>query len=144
MFSIYSLSKLGNIYHAKQLADYCNKHNIPIKTASLHPGVIYSNFFDEVGSNFCLKICMFLLVPFIWLFTKDTKMGAQTTLHLAYIDYQELHSGDYFLDCKVSTPSKVALNENNQAEFIKFTKDVITSHFIPLPEKIKTYFEDNE
>jgi retinol dehydrogenase-12 len=138
----YALSKIGNTYHAKQLDNYFKKHNINAKTASIHPGGVFSNIYDV--QNPCLKIIKILLFPFFWYFMKDTKVGAQTTLHCAYIDYNLLNSGEFYRDCKVYKLAALHRDEDSMAEFMEHTKNLIYKNMNSVPPEISKYFGDEE
>ncbi|EAN77272.1 short-chain dehydrogenase, putative [Trypanosoma brucei brucei TREU927] len=106
-FARYGTSKLLNIYHAHHIARH---HGIAV--CSLHPGCVGTNFSrDLVFSGFVA--CAYQLVCL--LFLKSPEDGAQTTLHCAMCDAEELRpveprGGDpnafvspYFAECMNQT-----------------------------------------
>lgn len=137
---LYCLSKLGNIYHARHLADFFNKNNIPIKTVSIHPGVVMTDIFQPYRLETFLKKLLFCsIAPFIWLFGKDVYMGSQTTLHVAYLDYDQLNSGDYFSNCSVEKLKELAKNQDRIDEMMNFTKKQILMNCSDLPKNLLDY-----
>jgi retinol dehydrogenase 12 len=137
---LYCLSKLGNVYHARYLADYFNKNNIPVKTASLHPGVVMTDIFQPYRRETFLKKLIFCsFAPLLWLFGKDVYMGAQTTLHVAYLNYDLLNSGDYFSNCSVEKLKDFARDQNRIDEMMSFTKKQILTKCPDLPKNALEY-----
>lgn len=87
----YNKSKLANVQFTVGLADKLSKHP-NIKTMSLHPGLVDSNFFTETSccSIFrMMKICCFCCFV-------STETGARTSLHLSRIPFNELKNGEYY------------------------------------------------
>ena len=93
----YILSKLAGVHLAQYLGDYCTNQKKDIKVVSLHPGFINNHFFREIEKH---SIYWFLRdlfqTPFRWLMFKDNVMGAQTTLHCFYMEWEKLSNGGYF------------------------------------------------
>ena len=56
-------------------------------------------------------------------------MGAQTTLHCAYMDFEQLTNGGYFKDCKIQ-PLKSIGKINFAKQMINFTKELIVKNNI--------------
>ncbi|XP_023678819.1 dehydrogenase/reductase SDR family member 13-like isoform X1 [Paramormyrops kingsleyae] len=92
VFRVYSDSKLCNVLFTHELAKRLEGTNVTCY--SLHPGAINSEL-SRYSSPF-LKV---LLMPITLLFFKDTKAGAQTTLHCALQEDLEPLSGRYFSNC---------------------------------------------
>jgi len=137
---LYCISKIGNVYHSKYLADYFNRNRIQIKTASLHPGLVNTEIFDVSRmTTIPKKMIMFLGAPLLWLISKDPLMGAQTTLHVAYMDYEELNSGAYFNHCHEEKQKEIACNSEKIKEFMNFTKDQILKNWSNTPKEISEY-----
>ncbi|EKF31616.1 hypothetical protein MOQ_004546 [Trypanosoma cruzi marinkellei] len=81
-FVRYGTSKLLNIYHAHHIARH---HKIP--ACSLHPGCVGTNFpRDLLGREWIKSIYQYASL----LFLKSWEEGAQTTLHCAMCDVEEL------------------------------------------------------
>lgn len=140
---LYCLSKLGNVYHAKSLNDFFKRNNKHIKTASLHPGLVNTEIFSTKRfSRGITKFLFALIYPILWLFAKDVEMGAQTTLHIAFMDYDELNSGDYFNNCKPQKLGELPSDKEKRDEFMNFTNQLIKSHWKDYPENIRKYLEN--
>lgn len=95
----YSYTKVGNIYFTQYLAEYCNKKSYDVKTASLHPGVIVTELHRE-HLTLPVKIAKILAYPLIKFVTKTVDKGAQTTLHLCYLDDHKFSNGGFYGDCE--------------------------------------------
>ena len=104
-FYNYSYSKLANVYFTNTLARFFEENKICFKAVSLHPGVVKT---ELVRFNGILgKVISIFAYLFMSLFFKDAYMGAQTTLHLCYIDYNSLINGGYYSDCKLDKISNL-------------------------------------
>ena len=137
--TIYCLSKLGNIYHAMHLDQYFKKMGKRVKTASVHPGLVSSEFLNRY-QNVLMKTISLILTPIKFIFFKDSKMGAQTTLHVAYLDYNDIPSGAFFNHCKVEELTNIGQNLQNVTKFMQHTKDLITKNVRDVPEVVQIYF----
>ena len=108
---LYSFEKTFILYGTFYLKNVFEEKNLNLKIASVHPGVVNTNFMrfleDYPFFNFCFKICYLFFV----FFTKNPIQGAQTQLFLSYIDYNELINGGYYSDCKLKNVSKIAKNK---------------------------------
>lgn len=82
--------KLANVLFTKELAKKYG--NCGITSVSLHPGVVRT----EIFRHFVSKYLVAMMYPFIWLFLKDCKQGAQTTIYCAVNDDIVNHNGSYF------------------------------------------------
>ncbi|MFN9939287.1 MAG: hypothetical protein ACK56I_07415, partial [bacterium] len=94
-FRQYGISKIGNIYFTQYLYEYINTKKLNIKTASLHPGVIHTELGRDFKSIF-IQVAFTMIYPLFWLFTKTRYYGAQTTLHLCFINDDEFVNGGYY------------------------------------------------
>ena len=106
----YILSKLAGVHLAQYLGDYCTNQKKDIKVVSLHPG------------------------PFRWLLFKDNVMGAQTTLHCCYMEWEQLSNGGYYRDCHYEQLTRIGLLENAQ-KLIAFDKAIIEKNNIVKGDK---------
>ena len=125
---VYVMSKLFNILHMVYLSDYINRKNLDIKAVAIHPGFVQNDFFREIHSLYW-SFRQSVMIPFRWCLFKDTKMGAQTHLHLCYMDYSELINGGYYRDCHYEQLRAIAKLENAK-KMIKFTKEIIVKNNI--------------
>ena len=118
---LYHTTKLMTIYFTQELNEYLNQRNISIKTVSLHPGVVNTEFMRFYKNIWWSKIIFYTFYPIFVLCTKTTKEGSQTQLYLSYLDYSELASGRYYADCKFEKLSKTAQDQILSKEFMNYT-----------------------
>ena len=136
----YCFSKLCNVMHAMHLDAYFRQKGTKIKTASLHPGVVASDFYHRSET---------LLWKFLWgalglvkyFFFKDNKMGAQTTLHVIYSDYDNLKSGAFFYDCAERKKNALCNDRENVEKVMKFTKTLIHNSLKNVPKELESYLQ---
>ncbi|KAJ1351965.1 hypothetical protein KIN20_008148 [Parelaphostrongylus tenuis] len=106
----YVRSKLANVMHASELCRRLHKQSLHHVTVnSLHPGVVNSNL--SRWTLIAKPPLRELTAPFRWLFMKNERDGAQTTLFLALSHKVDGVSGKYFADCKLTKEHELALNE---------------------------------
>nr|XP_014101274.2 retinol dehydrogenase 14 [Bactrocera oleae] len=101
---LYYVSKFANIYFARELAKRLEGSGVTVNF--LHPGMIDSGIWRNVP--FPLNLPMMAITKG---FFKTTKAGAQTTIYLATSDDVANVSGKYFMDCKETTLSAAAMDE---------------------------------
>ena len=103
-FGSYANVKLFNILFSKSLVEKFGSQGL--KSYSLHPGVVKTNFAKESAGLF----------SFLWKlaspFMITAEQGAQTTIYLAKTDIDAKHNGAYFKKSKPTTPSKSANSKN--------------------------------
>jgi retinol dehydrogenase 12 len=138
-WTMYSWSKLGNVLHAIHLDYYAKKNGLKFKTASLHPGVVRSDFQNR-SQTFLYKIMMWACIFVSSIFFKDAKMGAQTTLHVVYSDYEKLNSGAFFWDCKEKKKNIIADDYKNVDRMMEYTKNLIFNNKKSIPSEVEKYF----
>ena len=136
---LYHTTKLMIIYFTQELNEYLNKKNISIKTVSLHPGVVNTEFMRFYKNKLWSKIIFTLFYPIFILCTKTTKEGSQTQLYLSYLDYSELASGRYYADCKFEKLSKTAQDQILGREFMNYTIKKICEVLPQYEEDFKKY-----
>lgn len=88
-----AFSKMGVIYFTKFLNKYFTGNKISVKVAAVHPGVIFTELY---GAK--LKCIYYIFYPFGYLLFKSVWRGAQTSLHLCYLNDSEFVSGGYYAD----------------------------------------------
>ena len=100
-YDVYSRSKLFNVLFTVGLNDYFKDHGLKhMKTASLHPGTVDTGFGNQAAESSCCFACVFSCFKNclgVCCF-KNQAEGAQTSLHLCRIPFEELRSGEYY-DC---------------------------------------------
>lgn len=100
-WAAYGQSKLANILFAKELAKRLEGSG---KTANaLHPGVIKTNLARNM--NPVVRIALGLAQP---LALKNAAQGAATQCYLAVHPSVEGVSGEYFSDCNIARPTRLA------------------------------------
>ncbi|CAN7999982.1 unnamed protein product, partial [Ixodes hexagonus] len=97
---VYGVSKLLNIYFARELADRLRGEGVTVN--ALHPGLVKSQFFRDPPVTLISKFLRYFVIP---VFAKSSLEGAQTTIHLALAPELQNTSGKYFMDCKEAKPS---------------------------------------
>ena len=122
--TVYALSKYSNIIHAKYMNNLAQEKGLDIKCVSLHPGVVRTDFFQRY-KNLILKFLVFLITPVTYLFFKGPLQGAQTTLHLCYMQFAELISGGYYSDCKYKVSTELSRNPDMIEKVMKKTNEII-------------------
>ena len=135
MIEFYCFTKLANVIHAKFLA----KNYPHITCVSLHPGVVNSDIWDKTEGVFnfivnCLK-------PFAYFFIKNEKMGAQTTVYLAYEDNERLTNGGYYKDCAELAPEGIVHNQGIDKRIINYTKNLLEKYLTILPEDLQWHLK---
>lgn len=139
--TMYGLSKLGNIYHAKELTQIFKRNKMEMKAVSLHPGLVNTDIFNlNRFTKFWVKFGMVIINLLLYLVAKDVNMGAQTTLHIAYMDYEDLNSGAYYSNCSEEKIKEIACNEDKIREFKEFTTKCIFRSWRNVPKEVSEYF----
>jgi len=131
----YGFTKLCNVIYSRFLA----KNYKNITSVSLHPGVVYSDIWDKTEGiyNFLLNC----LKPISYIFMKSEKMGAQTTLYLAYEENEKIKNGAYFKDCKEEATEGVSNDDLIEKRLMTYTKIIIEKYFTNLPKELKEHME---
>lgn len=104
----YGNSKLFNILFTKELANQLVDTNVTANC--LHPGVVASNFAQS--GSWIMRTLFTIGKPFF----VSPKKGAQTSIYLASSDEVKEVSGAYFKNKKVTTPSRIARDEDAAKE----------------------------
>jgi len=121
-----------NIFFTQYLAAVIEKKGLSMKTASVHPGVVnteFSRFADNYP--FYVKFLYYGLYPFLYLVTKSPIAGAQTTLALCYMDFEKIQNGQYYTNTVITDTSEMAKNPEIRQEVINYSWaliDKITSN----------------
>jgi NAD(P)-dependent dehydrogenase (short-subunit alcohol dehydrogenase family) len=104
-FSMYGRSKLMNILFTRELSRRLAGTGVTVNC--LHPGFVKTRFGDESGgwTSLAVKIAKrFALSP---------QDGAKTLIYLASSTEVEGVTGEYFYQCKATTPSPEAQNDGD-------------------------------
>lgn len=102
-FGVYSRSKLANILFTRELARRLEGSGVTAN--SLHPGFVATRFGDNNGG-----ISSFV-IGFLKRFAITPEQGAETIIYLATSDEPAATTGQYFVKCRVVTPSKQAQDD---------------------------------
>lgn len=138
----YVLSKLANVHLATYLGEYTSYKNIPVKVVSLHPGFINNRFFREIEAHdWFWFIRDTLQAPFRLFLFKDNIMGAQTSLHLSYMNWDDIVNGAYYKDCHFENMKEIGKIQNAK-KMIEFTQELIAKNdIVKKDQKILKLFE---
>ena len=134
-FKMYGFTKLANIVHAKFLAEMYPS----LCSTSLHPGVVSTEIWDKVKG--CQKICVNVLKPFAYFFVKNERMGAQTTVYLAYEDVSKISNGGYYADCREKKTKGLMGTPGIEKRVMGYTKVLIEKYLKDLPDDLKEHIE---
>lgn len=135
--TLYGNTKLGNIFFTQYMANYLEKFYPHIKTVSVHPGGVQTEFTRFIHENIFTSICFLIITPLSYFFMKSPLAGAQTQLHLTYMDQSALVNGGYYKDCHLAGVSIKANNIQIRDSFIDYSWKLIKSH---TPEKLLSQF----
>ena len=103
-FGAYSRSKLANILFTRELARRLK--GTEVTANSLHPGFVATRFGDNNGG------ISSSVMGFLKRFAITPEQGAQTIVYLATSGEPAAITGQYFVKCRVATPSKQAQDDN--------------------------------
>jgi retinol dehydrogenase 12 len=104
-FPEYSVSKLANVLHAKELARRHAERGL--LAVALHPGVVKSDVWRAVPQPFRALIKLFMI---------SNEEGAETSLLLANSDATAVRNGGYYDTRKERAPSALASDPQLAAE----------------------------
>jgi len=114
--SLYSTSKLAQIYHSKELA----KRHPEIQSFSLHPGLCYTSLARYVKPQSVILSILGRLLPLI---IRTPAEGAQTYVYCCVED--GLESGAYYGDCEKEALKEVACDPTTQEKLWEFSENLI-------------------
>ncbi|XP_029845246.2 retinol dehydrogenase 11-like isoform X1 [Ixodes scapularis] len=98
---VYSDTKLANILFTKELARRLQGTGVTANV--LHPGAVQT----DINSTYVGFLNIFMNGLF-YFFGKSPAEGAQTSIFLAVSDEVRKVSGKYFMDCRLSMPSRTS------------------------------------
>jgi len=101
--AVYGASKLCNIWFAREAARRFSGRRVT--SNALHPGAVASNF--GASGSWLFKYGTKLVKPFLL----SPANGARTSIYLASAPEVAETTGEYFVRCKVATPSKKARDD---------------------------------
>ena len=105
----YGLTKIANIAYTKELHRRYAASNVT--SYSLHPGVVETDIQRHLFEKYpIVDKLVKILRPLVWIFVKNAKEGAQTSICCAVEEGLEKFSGEYFSDCEVTGTTEDAQN----------------------------------
>ena len=115
-FRAYQRSKLANVQFAAELARRLDRTGQPISSNSFHPGAIPGSGFSRFLPGPLPRLVAALdRLPM----TTSISEGAATAVYLAASPQVDGVSGEYFIDCGPSTPSRAARDPTAQRRLWK-------------------------
>lgn len=75
------------------------------------------------------KVAAIALYPLLYLVSKDTTQGAQTTLYGVFQDKDILRNGAYYDECKESKINPFAKNPENQKKLWEGSEELLGIKF---------------
>lgn len=118
----YGLSKLYNVYFARELADKLRGEQVTVN--ALHPGLVKSRFFREPPTTCFSKFLRYVVIP---LFAKSPSEGAQTSIHLCLSPELTHTTGRYFMECHETRPAAHALDPVLQRQAWEITEQALNT-----------------
>ena len=103
----YNASKLANLLFVRELAR--RLHGTGVTVNAVHPGLVYTDLFRNLAT--AKSVTRYILGPFMWLFLRSPRVGAQTTVTVALSEQLDGVSGAYFADCEERQPAPAALDD---------------------------------
>jgi retinol dehydrogenase 12 len=103
----YCNTKKAVLYFSSYLANLLDQANLRnLKVCSILPGIVNTNISKPMMEMFYYKFALIkILYPFLYIFVKTPKAGAQTGLHVCYMKFEELVNGGIYQDCKLHVNS---------------------------------------
>ncbi|CAG5130695.1 unnamed protein product [Candidula unifasciata] len=119
----YAQSKLANILHCKELARRLQGTGVTVNC--LHPGSVNTELTRHVPFIDSTFIGKLLVLPIRYFLFKTALEGAQTTLRCALDPALETVSGKYFSDCKITSPSSKAEDEEAAKRLWEISEEIV-------------------
>ena len=118
----YARSKLANVLFSLGLQHIFDSRGLKMKSVSVHPGVVASNFFNR--THYVVKILETIFTPIKYALLKNNFEGSQTTLHCVHTDFNSLAGGKYHVDCK-ETPMNKYVTDSLVEKFMRHSQTMI-------------------
>jgi NAD(P)-dependent dehydrogenase (short-subunit alcohol dehydrogenase family) len=117
--SVYSKSKLANIYFTVELAK--RLEGTGVTANSLHPGTVATGYGHDGDTKGILAFGVKVIRPFV-LSSED---GARTSIYLASSPEVEGVTGKYFVKCRPAVPSKKARDESAARRLWELSEELV-------------------
>ena len=127
-FALYMDTKLMLNFFTQYLAEYAEKKYPYLKVVCLHPGLIFTNIM-QFETLFQKIIFYVFLRNIFYVFSKDVKHGAQTTLFCSYSDNKDLVNGAYYDYLKIEKYIPIAKDENLRKEIVNETLNILKNKY---------------
>ena len=116
----YAQSKLANVLFTRELSKKLD--NTDVTVVAVHPGVVKTELSRHLSFTKSY-LASFSLAPIVWLFFKNPRQGAQTTIHCAVAD--DIESGLYYSDCKPKEPAEQAKDDAVAKKLWEVSADLV-------------------
>ena len=116
-FLVYSKSKLCNILFNRELARRIDRTGVTAN--ALHPGFVATRFGDNSGG---LMRAVFKIANPIGAISPEE--GAKTIIHLAASSEVAKVSGEYFYECRMTTPTAEARNDEDASRLWDISEQI--------------------
>jgi len=133
-----AFARLAFLAFTQHLDQVFQKQGSDIKIVNIDPGVLINDPSSDIKSGFMRSI-YYLIAPVIYLFVKDTKIGARSPLNLAYMEHNQLASAGYYIDDKLNNISSYASNATHRKTLLDFSYEQIKSNYEMPTEFIKFF-----
>jgi len=121
----YANSKIGTIFFTSYLGDHLEKNYPHIKTACMNPGVVYTEMHRFIYENYIIGKIYDVAYVIHWYISKTAIGGAQSSLHLCYLDFSQIVNGGYYNNCKLQNASETARNKEIRGAAMNFSWELI-------------------
>eukprot|EP00164_Ancoracysta_twista_P001232 GFYU01001616.1.p1 GENE.GFYU01001616.1~~GFYU01001616.1.p1 ORF type:complete len:332 (-),score=86.20 GFYU01001616.1:48-1043(-) len=118
--STYGMTKMCNLWHARQLNALYASRGQDITAYSVHPGVVATELVRQ-------REWMTKLLPWVAFLLKTPSQGAATSLYCALRPEALQHAGDYFSDCTLGSKFSYWESDEFASQLWKKTVHVLAS-----------------
>jgi retinol dehydrogenase 12 len=118
----YGNSKLCNIFHARVLAQ---RHGDKVFAASLHPGVVRTELFNEFKKKCCVKFFLCIFIVLVYFLLKSAARGAACQIYLCLQDQRRLRNGGYYTKNHLTSCTRLSQNMETAEEVWKISEKLI-------------------
>ena len=127
-FLLYSNTKIGIIFFSSYLAEYLEQNYPHIKTTSVNPGIVYTEFTRFIWKHNIFRYIYGIFFPLHIYISKPAFSGAQQILHLCYSELKQIVSGGYYSDCRIKKVSQKAMDIKVRNAYVKYCMNLINSY----------------